>query len=111
MNRKISCDFFTFIFYFYSGLFAFCVCGVEDVRFLSVQELCGGRGGRPGLPVPNSPYGLCGRKATFKEGNTAPNFMVFCTPTFEDDLFVCTQTALTLCVYTAHTQATNLPLI
>ena len=20
--------------------------------------------GRPGLPVPNSPYGLCGRKAT-----------------------------------------------
>ena len=22
------------------------------------------RGGRPGLPVPNSPYGLCGRKAT-----------------------------------------------
>ena len=22
------------------------------------------RGGRPGLPVPNNPYGLCGRKAT-----------------------------------------------
>ena len=22
------------------------------------------RGGRPGLPVPNGPYGLCGRKAT-----------------------------------------------
>ena len=22
------------------------------------------RGGRPGLPVPNSPCGLCGRKAT-----------------------------------------------
>ena len=21
-------------------------------------------GGRPGLPVPNSPYGICGRKAT-----------------------------------------------
>ena len=78
---------------------------------LRAQELCGSRGGRPGLPVPNSPYGLCGRKATFKEGNTVPNFMVFCTPTFADDLFVCTQTALTLCVYTAHTQATNLPLI
>ena len=31
-----------------------------------VQELCESRlGGRPGLPVPNSPYGLCGRKATF----------------------------------------------
>ena len=28
------------------------------------QELCGCRGGRPGLPVPNSPCGLCGRKAT-----------------------------------------------
>ena len=28
------------------------------------QWLCEGRGGRPGLPVPNSPYGLCGRKAT-----------------------------------------------
>ena len=28
------------------------------------QELCWSRGGRPGLPVPNSPYGLCGRKAT-----------------------------------------------
>ena len=30
------------------------------------QELCESRGGRPGLPVPNSPYGLCGRKATLK---------------------------------------------
>ena len=28
------------------------------------QELCEGRGGRPGLPVHNSPYGLRGRKAT-----------------------------------------------
>ena len=28
------------------------------------QELCESRGGRPGLPVPNNPYGLCGRKAT-----------------------------------------------
>ena len=30
------------------------------------QELCGSLGDRPGLPVPNSPYGPCGRKATFK---------------------------------------------
>ena len=30
------------------------------------QELCESGGGRPGLPVPNSPYGLCGRKATLK---------------------------------------------
>ena len=28
------------------------------------QELYESRGGRPGLPVPDSPYGLCGRKAT-----------------------------------------------
>ena len=28
------------------------------------QELCESRGGRPGLLVLNSPYGLCGRKAT-----------------------------------------------
>ena len=28
------------------------------------QELCESRGGRPGLPVPSSPYGLDGRKAT-----------------------------------------------
>ena len=28
------------------------------------QELCKGRGGRPGLHVPNSPYVLCGRKTT-----------------------------------------------
>ena len=30
----------------------------------TTQELCESRGGRPGLPVPYSPYGLCGRKAT-----------------------------------------------
>ena len=28
------------------------------------QELCESRAGHPGVPVPNSPYGLCGRKAT-----------------------------------------------
>ena len=28
------------------------------------QELCESRGGRPGFPAPNKPYGLCGRKAT-----------------------------------------------
>ena len=26
--------------------------------------MCESRGARPGLPVPNSPLGLCGRKAT-----------------------------------------------
>ena len=31
---------------------------------IRVQELCESRGGRAGLPVPDSPYGLCGRIAT-----------------------------------------------
>ena len=34
--------------------------------FVRAQELCESRGGRSGLPVLNSPYGLCGRKATLK---------------------------------------------
>ena len=33
---------------------------------LRTQELCESRGGCPGLPVPNSPYGLRGRKATLE---------------------------------------------
>ena len=32
--------------------------------FCRAQGLCESRGGRPEIPVPNSPYGLCGRKAT-----------------------------------------------
>ena len=35
---------------------------------VSDLELCESRDGRPGLPVPNKPYGFCGRKATFKRG-------------------------------------------
>ena len=35
----------------------------------SWQELCESRGGRPGLPVTNSPYGLCGRKATLSSNS------------------------------------------
>ena len=31
------------------------------------QELCKSQGGRLGLPIPDSPYGLCGRKATLEE--------------------------------------------
>ena len=31
------------------------------------QELCEIRGGRPGLPVPNNPYGLCGCSATVNQ--------------------------------------------
>ena len=29
-----------------------------------VEEVCESGGGRPGLPVPDKPDGLCGRKAT-----------------------------------------------
>ena len=29
--------------------------------------MCESWGGRPGLPVPNSPYSLCGRKVTLEE--------------------------------------------
>ena len=32
--------------------------------------------GRPGLPVPNSPYGLCGRKATLEEDDMASEFRI-----------------------------------
>ena len=31
--------------------------------FFRAEELCESRSGRPGLPVRNSPYGLCGRNA------------------------------------------------
>ena len=48
-----------------------CVAGVHESEhwlFLNrAQELCESRGGRPGLPVPNSLYGLCGRKATLED--------------------------------------------
>ena len=35
-----------------------------ELYYLRAQELCESRGGCPRLPVPNSPYGLCARKAT-----------------------------------------------
>ena len=42
--------------------------GAKSVLFSGdsrrAQELCESPGGRPGLPIPNSPDGLCGRKAT-----------------------------------------------
>ena len=53
-------------------------CKVYTLKALAVlliraQKLCESRGGRSGLPVPNSPYGLCGRKATLLE--LAPSLM------------------------------------
>ena len=44
-----------------------CLCHCTLTR---VQELCESRGGRPGLPLPESPYSLCGRKATLNSNNT-----------------------------------------
>ena len=38
--------------------------GFYTLHRFRVQELCESRGGRPGLPGPNKPYGFCGRKAT-----------------------------------------------
>ena len=37
------------------------------------QKLCESRGDRPGLPVPNSPYGLGGRKATLSSRKDCPS--------------------------------------
>ena len=36
----------------------------SNITGFRVQELCGSRGGRPGLTATNSPYDLCGREAT-----------------------------------------------
>ena len=40
------------------------------------QELCDSRGGRPGLPVPDKPYGFCGRKATLNHLNQCASVVV-----------------------------------
>ena len=37
------------------------------------QKLCKSWGGCPGLPIPNSPSGLCGCKATFEEAPPPPS--------------------------------------
>ena len=49
---------------------------MDTALTLRAQELCESRGGRPGLPVPNSPYGLCGRKATLNERTSELNISV-----------------------------------
>ena len=46
------------------------VKAISNGKILRGQELRESRGGRSGLPVPNSPYGLCGRKATVKLQNS-----------------------------------------
>ena len=37
---------------------------VKQHRNKKLCHVCESRGGRRGLPVPNKPYGFCGRKAT-----------------------------------------------
>ena len=39
--------------------------------YFNALDLRESRGGHPGLPVPNSPYDLCGRKATLSLNRTA----------------------------------------
>ena len=41
------------------------------LKTFRAQELCESRGGRPVLPVPDSPYGLCGRKAALNSNSVA----------------------------------------
>ena len=56
----------------YPGLSIAILCGNEGPLFHQQHpklrdralELCESRGGRPGLPIRNIHYGLCGRKAT-----------------------------------------------
>ena len=45
---------------------------VKKKKKIRAQELCGSRGGRPELPVPNSPHGLCVTKLERK------HFMFVC---------------------------------
>ena len=45
---------------------------LASIPLRRAQELRESRGGRPGLPVPNKPYGFCGRKATLKQNLLRP---------------------------------------
>ena len=47
---------------------------------LRSQELCESRGGRPGLPVSNSPYGFCGRKTTMNLNRCSEPFPATARP-------------------------------
>ena len=44
---------------------------------IGAQELCESGGGRPGFPVPNSPYSLCGREATMNSNSDTSIFFRF----------------------------------
>ena len=68
---------FFFFFFFFSLSMKYPPVNIQPLRYYHHhhqlnQELCESRGGRPGLPFPNSPYGLCGRKATLNPTPTPP---------------------------------------
>ena len=81
---------FSWIVYVYSGATIFDgissrVDGVFNSSFLEDirdQELCGSRGSRPGLPVPNKPDGFCGRKATLNRAWRSLLWMCFTMKAF-----------------------------
>ena len=50
--------------FFFSSRKGSLLKGNRSENAIRALELCESRGGRPGLRVPNSPYGVCGRKAT-----------------------------------------------
>ena len=45
------------------------------------------RDGRPALPVPNCPYGLCGRKATLNEQTNDPANLM--SPLCSEECLIC----------------------
>ena len=47
----------------------------KKINRAGAHELCESRGGRPGLPVPNSPDGLRGRRATLNLNSLCSEFM------------------------------------
>ena len=60
------------------------------------------RGGRPGLPVPNSPHGFCGRKATSEKEESRSVDLI------KSDTDLLTKLAVTA-VDSVRTVATELP--
>ena len=61
------------------------------------QELCGSRGGRPGLQVPNSPYGLFARKACIYVESTHSGVNLRLK-----DVTQTQQRPFTRCIYSRH---------
>ena len=61
----ISCQDTFFLHIVYRAVSVIAVLkGIGPSLLARAQELCESRGSHPGLPVLNSPYGLCRRKAT-----------------------------------------------